>query len=123
MGTTLNHGTNVDNDGYDVLNMLRDVAGEQNQIENMGEALNEEASEFYKLVKSASEPLCPNSEEEDTKLSFVMKLLHFKNKHGCTQKGFDELLELIGYVLPKPHTLHATYNDVKKNYKGIKLGV
>ncbi|KAK1400605.1 hypothetical protein POM88_000210 [Heracleum sosnowskyi] len=50
LGTSSNRNTNEDNDEYDVFEMLRDVAGEQDQFENVEEDPNHEASEFYKLA-------------------------------------------------------------------------
>ncbi|XP_074378214.1 uncharacterized protein LOC141719736 [Apium graveolens] len=44
------------------------------------------------------------------------------NKHGCSNKGFDELLELIGSVLPEKHNLPETYYDVKKMISGLTMG-
>ncbi|XP_074342360.1 uncharacterized protein LOC141679892 [Apium graveolens] len=89
-----NHGISEDDDMYDAFEILRDI----------GEQI----------------PLYPNCEEH-SKLSFVTKLLHFKNMYGCSQKGFDELLKLIGYVLPSPHTLLETYQNLKNMVRGLYL--
>ncbi|KAL8124816.1 hypothetical protein AgCh_012462 [Apium graveolens] len=121
IGTSSNNNANEDRNVYDAFEILRDVVGEQYQFENVEEDPNYEVFEFYNLVKNASIPLCPGNEEY-TKLSFVMKLLHFKNRQGCSQNGFDELLELIGSVLPKPHTLPKTYKEVKNMVKELNLG-
>ncbi|XP_074360755.1 uncharacterized protein LOC141701007 [Apium graveolens] len=51
-----------------------------------------------------------------------MKLLYFKNRHHCRQKGFDELLELIGSVLPDKHTLPKKYSEVKNMVIGLNMG-
>lgn len=121
IGTSSNHNTNDDNDVYDAFKMLRDVAGDSYQFENVEQDPNDEAYEFYNLINNASVPLCPN-DDEHTNLSFVIKLLHFQNRHGCSQKGFDELLELIVSSLPKQHTLPKTYKDVKNMITKLKLG-
>ncbi|XP_074362218.1 uncharacterized protein LOC141702437 [Apium graveolens] len=112
---------NDEDDVYDAFEMLRNLGEEQNEIEDMEEEPNEEASQFYNMLNQTSVPLSPNH-EKDSKLSFVIKLLHFKNRHHCSQKGFDELLELIGSVLPDKHTLPKKYSEVKNMVTGPNMG-
>ncbi|XP_074324318.1 uncharacterized protein LOC141661233 [Apium graveolens] len=114
-----NHVIGEDDDMYDAFEILRDI-GEQYKFNNVEEEPNKEAANFYKLVNDAFIPLYPNCEEH-SKLSFVTKLLHFKNMYGCSQKGLDELLKLIGSVLPSPHTLPETYQNVKNKVRGLHL--
>nr|XP_017246139.1 PREDICTED: uncharacterized protein LOC108217761 [Daucus carota subsp. sativus] len=73
------------------------------------------------MVENASEPLYPNNAKITT-LSFINKLLHFKSRHGCSNKGFDELLGIIGSVLPMDHKFPATYYDVKKMTSALNMG-
>ena len=110
-----------EDDVYDAFEMLSDIGGDKYHIEDMEEEPNEEASQFYKMLNHASVPLYPHHEKH-TKLSFVLKLLHFKNRHHCSQKGFDELLELIGSILPENHTLPEKYNEVKNMVSGLNMG-
>ncbi|XP_074352460.1 uncharacterized protein LOC141691589 [Apium graveolens] len=112
---------NDEDDVYDAFKMLRDLGEEQNEIEDMEEEPNEKTSQFYNMLNQASVPLYPNHEKH-SKLSFIMKLLHFKNRHHCSQKGFDELLELIGSVLPDKHTLPEKYSEVKNMVSGLNMG-
>lgn len=60
--------------------------------------------------------------DKHTKLSTVTKLLHFKNEHDYSERGFNELLVLISEFLPKDHTLPPNYYEVKKLVKGLNLG-
>ncbi|KAL8105557.1 hypothetical protein AgCh_029376 [Apium graveolens] len=116
--------TNVDNTGddfYDAREMLGDFAEANNNFENMHEEPNATAKSFYRMLDSASEPLYPNC-TSFTILSFVSKLLKFKHRHGCSNKGFDELLELIGSVLPEDHKLPMRFYDVKKFVSGLSMG-
>lgn len=119
MGTSQNHNVNEDEDMYDAFEILKYI-GEQYQFQNIEEEPNKEAADFYKVVGDASVPLYPNYEEH-SKLSFVTKLLQFKNMYHCNQKGFDELLKLIGFVLPSPHTLPETYQTVKNMVRRLHL--
>lgn len=57
-----------------------------------------------------------------SRLSVVTKLFHFKNTYGCTERGFDELLELIGNILPEGHTLSVSYYVVKKMVRDLNMG-
>ncbi|KAL8116598.1 hypothetical protein AgCh_022944 [Apium graveolens] len=117
MGTNQND----EDDVHDAFEMLRDLGEEQNEIEDMEEEPNEEASQFYNMLNHASVPLSTNHEKH-SRLSFFMKLLYFKNRHHCRQKGFDELLELIGSVLPDKHTLPKKYSEVKNMVSGLNMG-
>ncbi|XP_074337048.1 uncharacterized protein LOC141674227 [Apium graveolens] len=115
---------NVDkthDDFYDAREMLGDFAEANNNFENMHEEPNATAKSFYKMLDSATEPLYPNCTSFTT-LSFMSKLLNFKHRHGCSNKGFDELLELIGSVFPEDHKLPMRYYDVKKLVSGLSMG-
>ncbi|XP_074342948.1 uncharacterized protein LOC141680689 [Apium graveolens] len=72
------------------------------------------------MVNTASEPIYPNNANL-TMLEFVMKLLHWKNKHNCSNNGFDDLLLLIGSVLPDDHKLPENYYTVRKMIKGLNM--
>nr|XP_017253925.1 PREDICTED: uncharacterized protein LOC108223955 [Daucus carota subsp. sativus] len=113
----MNSGYNKDDDMYDARTMLRDFADANSYFEEP----NADAKEFYKLVNDASEPIYPNNKDYTT-LSFVNKLLHFKNKHYCSNNGFDELLCLIGSVLPSGHKLPGSYYEVRKMISGLNMG-
>lgn len=104
---------------YDAFEILRDI-GYQYRSSNVEEEPNKEAAEFYKLVNDASVPLYPNCKEH-SKLLFVTTLLHFKKIYGCSQKVFNELLKLIGSVLPGPYTLPETYQNMKNMVRGLHL--
>ncbi|KAL8090867.1 hypothetical protein AgCh_040077 [Apium graveolens] len=110
-----------DDDMYDAHEMLRDFREAHADFENIEEEPNATARKFYEMVDNASEPLYPNNANITT-LSFTNKLLHFKSRHGCSNKEFDELLGLIGSVLPNDHKLPSTYYDVKKMTSALNMG-
>ncbi|WOG81836.1 hypothetical protein DCAR_0100989 [Daucus carota subsp. sativus] len=93
---------------YDADDMLRDIGEANRYCEKMDDEPNPAAKEFYKMLHSASEPIYPSNVNYTT-FEFVNELLHFKNKHNCSNNGFDELLKLIGSVLPDNHKLPQTY--------------
>ncbi|KAL8101416.1 hypothetical protein AgCh_033342 [Apium graveolens] len=109
-----------DVDMYDVMDMLRDIGEANRHLEDLEKEPNASAKDFYKMLDSASEPIYPNN-TDFTALSFVNKLLHFKNKHNCSNNGFDELLKIIASVLPPGHKLPLTYYEVRKMIKGLHM--
>ncbi|XP_074337044.1 uncharacterized protein LOC141674221 [Apium graveolens] len=121
IGTSSMNVDNTHDDFYDAREMLGDFAEANDNFENMHEEPNATTKTFYKMLDSATEPLYPNCTSFTT-LSFVSKLLNFKHRHGCSNKGFDELLELIGSVLPEDHKLPMRYYDVKKLVSGLSMG-
>lgn len=82
---------------------------------------NSQAREFYSNLHKLVIPIYPGN-VKFTKLTFVMRLLHFKSRHGCSDTGFDELLSLIAEVLPDDHTLPLKYYHVEKMVKELNLG-
>ena len=93
-------------DVFDPYEMLRDAGGynawnnEEDGDEIDDSEPNRESSKFFDLKNDAGVPLYPGNTTH-TKLSFVSKLLHFKSTHRCSERGFNELLGLIGDVFPE----------------------
>ncbi|XP_074323075.1 uncharacterized protein LOC141660019 [Apium graveolens] len=88
--------------------------------ENSEEEPNKTAKAFYKMVNTASEPIYPNN-VNFTILEFSMKLLEWKNKHNCSNNGFDDLLHLIRLVLPDDHKLPEKYYTMRKLIKRLHM--
>lgn len=120
-GTSSRNIDNIHDDFYDAREMLEDFAEANRHFQNVEEEPTATASHFYKMLDSATEPLYPNCERFTT-LAFVNKLLQFRHKHGVSNKGFDDLLELIGSALPEDHKLPIRYYDVKKMISGLSMG-
>ncbi|XP_074373648.1 uncharacterized protein LOC141713995 [Apium graveolens] len=125
-----NENMNIEHeDVFDQYEMLRDAFGEQDYTnpEDFGdqdhtpEEPNFEASRFYTNLHNLDAPIYPGN-TKFTKLTFVMRLVHFKSQNNCSDTGFDELLSLIADVLPEEHTLPSKYRDIKKMVKKINLG-
>ncbi|XP_063940533.1 uncharacterized protein LOC135149261 [Daucus carota subsp. sativus] len=119
--STRNVGDGDDDMYHDADDMLRDIGEANRYFENVDDEPNPAAKEFYKMLHSASEPIYPSNVNYTT-FEFVNELLHFKNKHNCSNNGFDDLLKLIGLVLPDNHKLPQTYYAVKNMLKGLNLG-
>ncbi|XP_074326699.1 uncharacterized protein LOC141664646 [Apium graveolens] len=119
--TNLGNNDPRDDDIYDAREMLQDFADAHGNFRNGEEEPTATTNFFYEMLDGSSEPLYPNCLSSTT-LSFVNRLLYFKNKHGCSNKGFVELLELIGSILSEKHNLPETYYDVKKMISGLNMG-
>ncbi|XP_074367216.1 uncharacterized protein LOC141707765 [Apium graveolens] len=50
-----------------------------------------------------------------------MELLREKNRHNCSNNGFDDLPHLIGLVLPDDHKLPEKYYTVRKMIRGLNM--
>ena len=105
-------------DVFDQTEMLRDAFGED-YINH--EEPNMQAAEFLNNVNGYGAPIYLGNTKY-TQLTFVMKLLHFKNRHGCSGNGFNELLFLFRDVFPEHHKIPENYNDCKKMVKKLNLG-
>lgn len=93
-----------DDDVFDPCEMLR-----FREWDNINS--NHEPSRFHGLKNNAGVPLYLGNTKH-TQLSFVSKLLHFKISHGCSERGFTELLGLIGDVLPEDHKLLPSHREI-----------
>ncbi|XP_074374617.1 uncharacterized protein LOC141715028 [Apium graveolens] len=115
-------------DVFDQYEMLRAAFGEHyyTNPEDFGdqdhtpEEPNFEASRFYTNLHNLDAPIYPGN-TKFTKLTFVMRLVHFKSQNNCSDTSFDELLSLIADVLPEEHTLPSKYCGISR-YKDAKEG-
>ncbi|WVZ83462.1 hypothetical protein U9M48_030607 [Paspalum notatum var. saurae] len=79
-----------------------------------------EVEEFFKLLKASEEPL-----HEHTKVSvlaFVTRLIAIKSKYFFSNNCFNDLLQLIGDVLPQPHKLPKDMYQCKRLTKSLGMG-
>ncbi|WVZ52380.1 hypothetical protein U9M48_003447 [Paspalum notatum var. saurae] len=79
-----------------------------------------EVEEFFKLLKASEEPL-----HEHTKVSvlaFVTRLIAIKSKYFFSNNYFNDLLQLIGDVLPQPHKLPKDMYHCKRLTKSLGMG-
>ncbi|WVZ52147.1 hypothetical protein U9M48_003235 [Paspalum notatum var. saurae] len=79
-----------------------------------------EVEEFFKLLQASEEPL-----HEHTKVSllaFVTWLLAIESKYFFSNKCFNDLVQLIGDVLPQPHKLPNDMYQCKRLTKALGMG-
>jgi hypothetical protein len=75
--------------------------------------------EFFRLLKALEEPL-----HEHTKvavLAFVPWLMAIKSKFFFSNNCYNELLKLVGDVLPNPNKLPKDMHHSKKLVKGLNM--
>lgn len=72
------------------------------------------------MEDSAFEPVYPNN-ANFTSLEFVNKLLHFKNKHNCSNNDFDELFHLIESIFLDDPKLLEYYYVMRKMIRGMNM--
>jgi hypothetical protein len=62
-----------------------------------------EVSRFFKLLKYSEEPL--HEHTDVSILAFVTRLMAIKSKYFFSNNCYNEILKLLGDVLPKPNKL------------------
>lgn len=80
---------------------------------------NSDAKKFYRLVEDGKMPLYPNS-KKFSRLSFLVRLYHWKCVHGVTESAFGEILELIKEAFPDV-SVPASFNSAKSIIKDLGL--
>ena len=73
-----------------------------------------EFKNMKQLLEDMKTPLYPSCNERYTKLSASLKLLQLKVAHQWTDKGFRELLEVLGDMFPKGNQIPRTTYEAKK---------
>ena len=119
---------------YDVSNMVNGSTEGMDCQENVGfednleEMLNvtcaygganADARKFFRLVEDGKKPLYPGS-KKFTRLSFLVRLYHWKCLHGVTESAFGDLLLLIKEAFPDVE-VPSSFNAAKKVIKDLGL--
>jgi len=79
-----------------------------------------EVQMFFKLLKASEEPL--HEHTKVTLLAFVTQLLAIKSKYFFSNNCYNDLLKLIGEVLPNPHKLPKDMYHSKVLVKDLGMG-
>ena len=58
-----------------------------------------------------------------TTLHFVLELLTLKAKYHCSDCSFNDLLRLMGWLLPNPNSVTTNTYDAKKLISPLTMGV
>lgn len=93
--------------------MVMDAAGPDFNPNMEEEPPNPEAQAFYDMLSAAKKVLYPGFRKL-TQLSLVSRLLSFKSEHHLSERGFNQLCELLKEVLPEPNTVIDNFYSTKK---------
>ncbi|XP_042472249.1 uncharacterized protein LOC122054895 [Zingiber officinale] len=90
--------------------------------EEVGYTMSEaKDNDFASLLEDAETPLFPGCTSY-TKLSAVVTLYNYKSTNGHTDNSFNELLKILGDMLPEKNTLPETVYSMRKLLKPFDLG-
>jgi hypothetical protein len=78
-----------------------------------------EVSRFFKLLKDSEEPLYEHTDVSI--LAFVTRLMDIKSKYFFSNICYNEILKLLGDVLPKPNKLPKDMYYSKTIIKGLSM--
>ncbi|KAL8105340.1 hypothetical protein AgCh_029216 [Apium graveolens] len=79
---------------------------------------NSDARKFYLLVEDGKQPLDPGS-KKNSRLSFLVRLYHWKCLNGVTQTAFGEMLQLLKEAFPDVE-IPTSFNSAKNNEVSCK---
>ncbi|XP_078160148.1 uncharacterized protein LOC144555624 [Carex rostrata] len=103
-----------------MVDMLLDAAGPSFEW-TADEPPNQQAQEFYNMMKAADEPLWDGCDKEHTVLACVTELLSIKANCGITKEGFNRIVSAVKKWLPKENRLPSNQYQCKKLVKGLVL--
>ncbi|XP_042415124.1 uncharacterized protein LOC122004280 [Zingiber officinale] len=100
-------------------NLYKDVFASDERVDHtMSEARD---YEFADLLVDAETPLFPSCTTY-TKLSAIVTLYNYKSTNGHTDNSFNELLKILGDMLPEKNTLPKDVYSMRKLLKPFDLG-
>ncbi|XP_042446385.1 uncharacterized protein LOC122031324 [Zingiber officinale] len=100
-------------------NLYKDAFASDESVDHtMSEARD---YEFADLLVDAETPLFPGCTTY-TKLSAIVTLYNFKSTNGHTDNSFNELLKILGDMLPEKNTLPKDVYSMRKLLKPFDLG-
>jgi hypothetical protein len=93
--------------------------GETPQEAKTSEEPEQSTKKFYEAAFAAQKPLHPHTEV--TQLDAVARLIAFKCQRNLSRDKFDDLLVVIGNILPKGHILIKSFYESTKILKSLKM--
>jgi hypothetical protein len=99
----------VQDDGHDDDDLAKMIRDEKKEREN-----ERDKKKLQRMLEDHKTSLYPDCKEGQKKLRTVLELLQWKAGNGVSDKGFNELLELIKKMLPDGNTLPETTYEAKE---------
>nr|XP_009803558.1 PREDICTED: uncharacterized protein LOC104248905 [Nicotiana sylvestris] len=88
---------------------------------SMGEDPNPESQRFYDLLKAADTELYPGSSH--SQLAVVSRMLNIKMENTLSQRGYDQMMQLLKEALPEDNIMLESYYQTKKLVHSLGLPV
>ncbi|KAK1630602.1 hypothetical protein QYE76_004917 [Lolium multiflorum] len=95
------------------------VEAETSRDAETSEEPEENTKKYYEALFASQKPLHVNTDV--TQLDAIARLLAFKCHRNLCRDGFDELLVLVGSILPKGHLLPQNFYYSKKLLSDLKM--
>ena len=99
---------------------FNDVDSTIDMVKAVHDDFHADAEIFKKLLQDAEKPLYPGC-RKFTKLSALVKLYNLKARYGWSDKGFSELLGLLGEMLPLNNELPLSMYEAKKTLNALGM--
>ncbi|XP_058185698.1 uncharacterized protein LOC131302924 [Rhododendron vialii] len=90
-----------------------DVAETIEMVEAAYNYCTADPNEFRKMLEDAEKPLYPGC-SDNTKLSALVTAFNFKARHQLSNTAFDELLKILGQLLPKKNEMPSSMYEAPK---------
>ncbi|XP_057739900.1 uncharacterized protein LOC130957009 [Arachis stenosperma] len=104
------------------VDMVIDAAGDNlNIVEGLEEDPNPSASKFYKLMRSADEPLWDGCTKH-TILSAVTQLVNLKSEFNMSESCYNRMVAIIKSMLPESEKLPEDFYRSKTMIQELGLG-
>jgi len=109
-------------DGFDddggVADMLDDF-GHRNFVGGVTEDPEPTAKAYYDMLDSAQKPL--HGHTSVSQLDAIGRVMDFKSRCSMSRQHFDDLLTIIGTLLPVGHVLPKSMYDSQKLLRALKM--
>jgi hypothetical protein len=92
---------------------------EERNAETTGEDPEENTKQNYDTLFAAQKPLHPHTEV--TQLDTIARLMAFKRDTHLCRDGFDDLLAIVGSLLPQGHLLTKSMYESTKILHSLKM--
>jgi hypothetical protein len=92
---------------------------EETNGETMGEDPEENMKQYYDTLFVTQKPL--HEHTEVTQLDAIARLMAFKSDRHLNRDGFNDLLVVIGSLLPKGHLLTKSMYESNKILRSLKI--
>ena len=103
----------------DRLDDMLDNLGDACHMDSADDEPTVDAKEFYAMLSASQEPL--HNFTQVSRLTAVTRLMGIKSQHNLSVECMDNLLTLLGDVLPQGHKMPSNLYECKRLLSGLKM--